>query len=1176
MRLVSILVPIGLLLPHTVHCHTQQERLDALKDVVVLADLKHVVVLPPSLDSHVEDKDASPSDAEYADDYNQRLRHHKRVLLRDENHAIIEADFLALLDPQCKEEALSDEPRSTPMSMRDDIICPGTDADADADADTNNSANILQQFTLADKGIKARLRVDDQGGSSTDEHGLATASAPDDSEAAEEGEETGYPQSRKVPHASATFPVSDPGLGIMNGLEALRQLASLARSGNIDSARYPYPSASKPRDIPVDGKRLRSESTAEPMQRQPPGRRAKQPPIQPDILTRLEAVQRFSKLAKKLSILTDESGQLSLSERIRHVISDPEIAPTVQWVIEDAGKVLTPEVLSAVKEIICSSPLVPDEYRSFAVILAELLGPVFDPALAAPYQNVKASFEWLRGDLAPVLGSVYRGMHRIMDIFHPVYIQTVNNRVMLWQKALASPEMAEFLDVVTDPATLDGISSSMKRLKRALTSERVHRLRTVFDDWGFFDLNKDEYEAFGNVLGMKIKRQLATAEGISEMESLLDGMDSLLQSQTIHALADIIQKHATILTADLAEALRLFLDEVSSAAATVLGVLEVLRDSMDLIRPLLASGASDAWLPARVWPVARSIMDKVSSVRGSALADLQGVLDAGVKLMQPESVEELRVVLATLQMSDTPLETWGQVDVRGNASVGLETFSEFLSGMSDMHPNPVLETDANGKTISMLIYMLEVRLAPGVVEKTRETLQLVNSHSRDLLSHSRTRQTSLPKVMDLAVGHRYADDVSALLGLGMAQHDASARFLDDCQARTIRSRDRLPDGEAVASAWLHSRFTLFFFRSISFSPFSSALAPLPSIGYNLHVQMVTPLQSTSSLKMSDNAHYDGLMNRIFKNWHDALRPTPKERAQFGCGDVLYPACGRPTVEEGFSPRSSSAYGSPSSESRLSAKALVFIPGVGAEAEAQHLALNESLHSSSADTDCSSFVDIQTPAETSSQAHSADLFLGDPFASPRAPLTNHWTPMYIDPLYPRMGGGLLCTLPAITDHANANSDSKSEAILAQHAPILLALVKFILRNHNTRSRAMIRICTRQSYHLGEASAVPTVLVTLDFEEDRFKVEAALPEILHLFRVDLGLINVAVDIMDKSFAEWMDDHLERAMELDGRIRALPGPKSSLGELVDQVQLVEMLMREDEDKKRAVECGLGDGCK
>ncbi|KAL4996715.1 WD40-repeat-containing domain protein [Aspergillus recurvatus] len=304
---------------------------------------------------------------------------------------------------------------------------------------------------------------------------------------------------------------------------------------------------------------------------------------------------------------------------------------------------------------------------------------------------------------------------------------------------------------------------------------------------------------------------------------------------------------------------------------------------------------------------------------------------------------------------------------------------------------------------------------------------------------------------------------------------------------------------------------------------------------------------------------------MFDTWRDVFRPTPEECAKLGNGYALYPAFGRLDVEEEFRSGSGSVRSSPSSGSRLSAKAEIFVPGAGAGAEAKHPTLDESWLSSSTDTTHFSFVGIQDPVEPSPQAQFAGLSPDDPFASPRAPVTNRWTPIYIDPLYPRMGGGLLCTLPAITAHANADSDSTSEAILAQHAPILLALVKDILRNHNPRSRAMIRICTRQSYHLGEACAVPTVLMTLNFEEDRFKAEAALPEILHLLRGKLGLIDVAVDIMDRGFAEWADGHLERAMDLEGFVRALQGTRSSLGSLVDQDQLMETLMQDDEDKRR-----------
>lgn len=327
--------------------------------------------------------------------------------------------------------------------------------------------------------------------------------------------------------------------------------------------------------------------------------------------------------------------------------------------------------------------------------------------------------------------------------------------------------------------------------------------------------------------------------------------------------------------------------------------------------------------------------------------------------------------------------------------------------------------------------------------------------------------------------------------------------------------------------------------------------------------------------MPDDVRYDVLMNEMFNTWCDAFRPTPEDCAQLGNGYALYPAfgkhhslfaaffclalcaneAGRSAVEGGFisrsSPGSRSAQDSPSSGSELSAKAEIFVPGAGAGAgvgvgvgaEAQHWTLDESLCSTSTDSNHFSFVDIQDSIDLSPQARLAALFPNEPFVSPHTPCHNSWASIYIDPVHPRMGGGLLCTLPAITAHADANSSSNSEAVLAQHAPILLALVKDILRNHNPRSRTMIRVCTRQSYHLCEGRAVPTVLVTLDFEQDRCKAEAALPEILNLFRGTLGIVDVAVEIIDREYAEWMDGHLRRSMELNRCLEAFQESRARL---------------------------------
>ncbi|KAL4736079.1 hypothetical protein BDV11DRAFT_211569 [Aspergillus similis] len=932
------------------------------------------------------------------------------VTRRKKDDPAVAVDSLVSLGVRSMDESLTDDVRNTPtpMPMADNVAWPSTGADAN-------------QFAVHSGVLRS-------GGSDSCEHG--PTSAQDDWIAGRAGARAGSSLLKDV--------------NILEVLEALWKLASLVQPGSVK--KRPLPQAA--------GKKSRSSSAARPTASQNPA----QPLAQLDILTRFEAMQRFSKLAKRLSVLTEASGSLS-AERIHHVISDPEIAPTIQWMFDNAGKFLTPEVLSALKDFIRSSPLVPDEYRSLALLAVDSLSTVLNPSLITHYRNAKASFERLGVDLVPVLGSVYRSMHWIMATFQPGYIRALNDRVTLWWRALASPEMAGFLEVVTDPATLDGISASMGRAKKALTAERVRRLRTVFDERGFFDLNRDEYKTFGDVLGTNIKAQLATAEGISEVDSFFDALDSLFQGRTINAVVVAMQKQPALLTAGLTEDLHFFFDRVSSAAATVPGVLGVLRDFLDVIRPLLLPEIRDERLPARVWAVASFIMEKVSLFQGSGIAYLQSVLDAGMRLTQPERLEELRLLLSDLQRSEPTSRYLVSVNdgFGGNASVGPAPF-EFSFGMFDIHPDTLLEPVAGDEKITRLIQMLDARLAPGQVEKTRETLHFLNS-------------------------------------------------------------------------------------------------------------------------MPDNVRYDALMNNMFNSWCDAFRPTPEDCAQLGNGYALYPAFGNhhslPAASSCFISSSNpgsgsgSAQGSPSSGSRLSAKAEVFVPGAGAragadaDAEAQRRTLDESPYSTSTDSSHFSFVDTQDPIESSPQARPAALFPSEPFASSHVPSHNRWTSIYIDPVHPRVGGGLLCTVPAITADANANSSSNSEAVLAQHAPILLALVKDILRNHHPRSRTMIRVCTRKSYHFAEERAVPTVLVTLDFEQDRCKAEAALPEILHLFHGKLGMVDVAVDIIDREYAEWMDDHLKRSMELDGRLRAFQESRPSLGNFLDQDHLMEMLMH-DEDKR------------
>jgi hypothetical protein len=719
MRPIYLFLPVGLLITRAVHCDAQHERLAAHEDIEALANLKYFVDFTSSLASLLEgknDESPSPESAQPAVGFEQGLGEHEEVTRHKKDDPAVAVDWLVSLEPGSMDATLSDNTGNTPtpVPLVDSVVCSDTGAATNVNANTNDARDILQQFAVLAEGLKS-------GGSDSGEHGLAPAQ--DDSIAGRAGARAGSSLLKEcLPSNPAPAPA--PSVNILDGLKALRQLTSLVQPGSVESTRYRPLSASERPLSQAAGKQSRSRSTARPTTRQKPA----QPPAQ-DILTRLEAMQRFSKLAKKLSILADESRSLSLLERIHHVISDSEVAPTVQWMFDNAGKVLTPEVLSALKNFIRSSPLVRDEYRSFALLAADSLSTVLNPSLIRHYQNVKTFFKRLGADLAPVLESVYRGMHWLMTNFQPSYIQALNDQVTLWRKALMSPEIAGFLNVVNDPATLNGISASMGRAKKALTAERVRRLTTVFDERGLFDLNRDGYKALGDALGTNIKTQFATAEGISEAESFFDAMHSLFQGRTINAVAVTMQKRSVPLTAGLAEDFHFFFDQVISAAATVPGMLGILREFLDVIRPLLPPGTRDERLPARVWDVAGFIIEKVSLFQGSALEDLQRVLDAGMRLTHPERLEELRLVMADLQRSEPTSSYLIAVNngIGGNASVGASPF-EFTFGVFDIHLSPTLgPVVADDEKISRLIQMLNARLAPGEVEKTRRTLQFLNS-----------------------------------------------------------------------------------------------------------------------------------------------------------------------------------------------------------------------------------------------------------------------------------------------------------------------------------------------------------------------------------------------------------------------------------------------------------------
>ncbi|KAL4914852.1 hypothetical protein BDW62DRAFT_204216 [Aspergillus aurantiobrunneus] len=517
-------------------------------------------------------------------------------------------------------------------------------------------------------------------------------------------------------------------LDILKGIEALQQFASLASGiGSLmdvndlaktipsEAPQAPAPSKPPSSSHPPAAKETSPKKASNELPKQP-----KAQPV--DIFARLEAMQKFSNLAKKLTTLTNVTDPSSITERIQRLLSDPEVTSTMQYIFENASKVFTPEVLNALKAFLLTSPLVPDEYRPLASAVAGSLGAVFSAEFAAHFRLAKETLDRVGFDLIPVLESAWNAVQWVMDTFDAGYIQRLNKEVRLWHKALTSPEMAEYLGFMTGPETLDGITGCVTRMKKALTAERIHRLNGVFDRQGLFDLEDDEYQAFGEVLGKKLKVQFTTAEGISDVQQYLDTFDKLLQSQALEEVVQSMQMRAAVLTPYMAEDVHAFFKQLSTVTDTAPVITAIIQGTVELIRPVLeAESRPNLVLTWQFWADINLMLDRLWSVPSASLVNVQKFLETIVKLLQPERVQVLRLLIADVTGSFSAPGFLGALPLNlpGNASAMVMGTGFGMLETVDTTPvlAPVVLED-----VLRVLNGVDAFLVPGEVEKTREAV----------------------------------------------------------------------------------------------------------------------------------------------------------------------------------------------------------------------------------------------------------------------------------------------------------------------------------------------------------------------------------------------------------------------------------------------------------------------
>jgi hypothetical protein len=305
----------------------------------------------------------------------------------------------------------------------------------------------------------------------------------------------------------------------------------------------------------------------------------------------------------------------------------------------------------------------------------------------------------------------------------------MNREVSLWKKALASQEMADFVEMLQDTETLAEVTGFVERLKKALTAERIHRLHDLFEKEGVFNLGDDDYQAFGGVIGTKVKDQLTTAEGIKELQGHLDTIEKLLRSKALGDVGRVMKMRAPILTPHIAEDVHTSFQQSAAVADIAPQVAETLQAIIKITHPLLDFNTrADRVLSWAFWADVNRVMDAILSGLANSLLAAQKLLVTLSRILEQDRVGGLRLLIADVSGSLAAPRVFGSMhlNVPGNVSAMVMGTGLGMLGMVDT--TPVLTPDVLANVLEALD-TLDAVLVPGEVEKTRETVQIITNVS---------------------------------------------------------------------------------------------------------------------------------------------------------------------------------------------------------------------------------------------------------------------------------------------------------------------------------------------------------------------------------------------------------------------------------------------------------------
>ncbi|KAL4955779.1 hypothetical protein BDW69DRAFT_182244 [Aspergillus filifer] len=633
----------------------------------------------------------------------------------------------------------------------------GADGTGEGSSGLENPENLNNQKILSSKEKLAEFP--DEGDSLTQIQNLATIASGlfalvdkqrgGDSWALERGNAQGGKGSdvdQNVDIESFNFLRSIGALRqVMNLASGIEKLADGELEGvNLDIAKegaqeqrqtpQPPPTPSSTTAKPLSSNNPKKQTaekqwTAKNPSTSPPSSTPK-PAHQPDFLAHLDAIQRFTKLAQKVTVLSNINPSAAYSERLKVIFSDPEVTSILSYIFENAHKLLTPEVLNLLRTFLRTSPVIPDEYRSLSITIADSLNAIFSPDFARHFASAKETLDDVGIDLLPALETLWDFGNWAMHTFNAESINSMSRQVALWRKALTSDEMGVFVEWISDPVTVRSLTDRVSDVKGALTAERIHALNRLFEKQGILKMENEEYQAFGSVLGERLRWYLSTQEGLAELQVVVDMLNELHHSHALVYLPQALLSRVGALTPDIADSVNHLSIHLTALFSTnaLPQIATTVQDIINLMGPLLdPSTRADIVLSWPLWADLNLVLNRVYATPGPTFREIQGILVALQSLLQADNGQQFRRLIRDPVQAGVyvapgllvPVNLVGAQNVSAVVTTGLE----LELGMGDLGMTPVVSWESGH--VSWMLDALYPRLEPGRVEETREGIRVL-------------------------------------------------------------------------------------------------------------------------------------------------------------------------------------------------------------------------------------------------------------------------------------------------------------------------------------------------------------------------------------------------------------------------------------------------------------------